>query len=580
MSTALSGRAAAPGAVAAPVFVLEANPAQADPVPQTRSGSAEEEKRRLSHALDQARSELLDLAGRVAEAAGEEEGDIFEAHADFASDPEIASQAQGSIRAGASAERAVIQAFETFRQLLSASTSTYLAERAADLDDVRDRVVAILLGRSTAVPIPQVRSVIVAGELTPSQTASVPRALIAGIVTETGSPTSHAAILARSLGIPAVVACGGLLDAVVDGVMVALDGRDGTVIVDPDEDQLDAIEERSREEDKRRAELTSLREERGRTKDGRRVELAANIGSPQDLAQAIESGAEGSGLVRTEFLFLGRRTPPSVDEQTQHYKLVLQAFPGSRVVFRTMDIGADKPLPFVAQEPEENPALGLRGIRLSLSQPDLFRDQARALLRAGRAEGAGAGTLAIMFPMISSAAEFLAARTIVTEAADEEGVDAAGIEIGAMIEVPAAAMAAERVAAHADFLSIGTNDLLQYLFAADRLNRLVAEVPDVCEPDILALIGHVIDAGHSHGAWVGVCGEAANDPIVAAAFVGLGADELSMTRVAIPEIKDMLMNLTFDRCRAAVTDAMAGSTDAAEVRRYLEESLGGPAEAP
>ena len=575
MSTRLTGRAAAPGAALAPAFPISAPLSASAAVPEGYTGPATDEKARLTDALERAERELNLLAERVAKAAGEDEGEIFEAHAEFAADPELASMAETAIDEGTSAERAAITAFDTFRELLAGSSSEYLAARAEDLDDVRDRVVAILMGFDTFVPVPDEPSVVVARELSPSQTASIPRELIAGIAVETGSPTSHAAILARSLGIPAVVACEGLLDALDEGTLVAVDGRDGVVLVDPSDDERRRVEERIRVEDKRRAELTALRDEPGRTADGHRVELAANIGSPEDLGVAVEAGAEGSGLVRTEFLFLDRRTAPSVEDQVGFYTQVLRAFPGHRVVFRTMDVGADKPLAFVDREPEENPALGLRGIRLSLARPELLRDQLVALLRARHeVSGVEAGRLAIMFPLVSKAAELAQARRLLEEVAVDEDTDLDGLEVGVMIEVPSAALAARRLGAHADFFSIGTNDLLQYLFAADRVNGAVGEVADVCEPDVLALLGEVVAAGRETDAWVGVCGEAASDPTVAAALVGLGVDELSMTRVAIPEVKDTLRSLTADACRIAVRTAIAEAADGSEARRILERELG------
>lgn len=575
MSTRLTGRAAAPGAAVAPAFLVSPALAATDAVPEAYSGTAEDEKSRLVDALERAERELNVLAERVARVAGEAEGEIFEAHAEFAADPELRSTAEGAIDGGSSAELATITAFDTFRRLLAGSSSEYLAARAEDLDDVRDRVVAILMGFDTFVPVPDQPSVIVANELSPSQTASIPREVIAGIAVETGSPTSHAAILARSLGIPAVVACDGLLGLIDEGTVVAVDGRDGVVLVGPSDDEREVVEERIRVEDKRRAELTALRDEPGRTADGRRVELAANIGTPEDLPVAVEAGAEGSGLVRTEFLFLDRRTPPSVDDQVGFYVDVLRAFPGHRVVFRTMDIGADKPLAFVEREPEENPALGLRGIRLSLDRTELLRDQLIALLRARETvRDDDAGRLAIMFPLVSKAGELAEARRLLEQVADDEGLDLDGVEVGVMIEVPSAALSARRLAKHADFFSIGTNDLLQYLFAADRMNGAVGDLADVCEPDVLALIGDVVTAGHDDGAWVGVCGEAASDPTVAAALVGLGVDELSMTRVAIPEVKDTLRDLAVADCRDAVMAAINQAEDGVAARRLLEGRLG------
>jgi phosphoenolpyruvate-protein phosphotransferase len=573
VSVTLTGRAAAPGVALAPAFLL-AGPDVPLEVPQTRAGSVDDEVARLDAALGTAEEQLTALAERVTEAIGGEEGEIFEAHAEFAADPEVRDQAITAIEAGSSAERGTTIAFDTFRELLRASSSELLAARAADLDDVRDRVVALLQGHDVSVPIPATRSVVVADELTPSQTASLPRELIAALVTQTGSPTSHAAILARSLGIPAVVAVDGLLGAVTEGDELAVDGRTGDVVVHPDGDQRDAITARLAEEDARRDELTALRTEPGRTADGRHIELAANIGSSDDLGVAVEAGAEGSGLVRTEFLFQERRTAPSVDDQVGFYTEVLRAFPGHRVVFRTMDVGADKPLPFVRREPEENPALGLRGIRLHLARPELFRDQLRALLRAREAVAdEPAGRLAIMFPLVAVADELRRARAELDAVAAEEGVDTGDLEVGVMVEVPSAALSAARLAEHADFLSIGTNDLLQYLFAADRLQGGVADLADICEPDVLALVGRVIADGHAGGAWVGVCGEAASDPVVAAALVGLGVDELSMTRVAIPEVKDTLRQLTVERCREAVERALSEHGDAVSVRAALEAEL-------
>jgi phosphoenolpyruvate-protein phosphotransferase (PTS system enzyme I) len=576
-STTLTGRAAAPGAALALAFLLRDAAGAGEPIPETHGGDVDAEVGRLDEALATAGEQLTALAERVAESAGEEEAEIFEAHAEFAEDPELRDQAVDAIEGGASAERAVVTAFGAFRELLAASTSEYLAARAEDLDDVRDRVVALLQGRSLDVDAPAVRSVVLARELTPSRTASLPRELIAALVTETGSPTSHAAILARSLGIPAVVACEGVLAAVEaagEGAEVAVDGRSGQVVVAPDEDLRAEVAARIDAEQARHEQLEELRDEPGQTADGHRVELAANLGDPGDLEAAIAAGAEGSGLVRTEFLFQDRADEPSVDDQVGFYLEVLRAFPGQRVVFRTMDIGADKPLAFVTREPEENPALGLRGIRLHLARPDLFRDQLRALVRAHQqAASEDAGRLAVMFPLVSIPAELVAARNLLNAVAEEEHVSLEGVEVGMMVEVPSAAIGAGRFAPHVDFLSIGTNDLLQYLFAVDRLNGGVAELADVCDPVALELIGRVIADGHDGSAWVGICGEAASDPVVAAALVGLGADELSMTRVAIPEVKDVLRGLELERCQRAVRTAIEEGVDGNEVRALLEEQL-------
>jgi phosphoenolpyruvate-protein phosphotransferase len=564
----LSGIGAAPGIAVGPPFVVEPPVTEVpDPGP---TGPPTEEKARLHAALAQAAEELHALADRARPVAGDE-AEIFEAHAAFAEDPELEDRAVELIDTGRSAIAAVGAAFAAFRDILAASTSEYLAERAADLDDVSGRVVAILAGVERTSAVPAGRWVLLARELTPSQTAEIPREQIAGIVTETGSPTSHAAILARTLGIPAVVGATGVLRVAEGATRVAVDGRTGEVHVDPADAVLEAFAARDAQEAARRAELDAVREEPGRTADGVGVELVANIAGRDDLAAALAAGAEGAGLVRTELLFQDRRTEPTVDEQAAYYGEVLDAFPGRRVVFRTLDVGADKPLPFVAREPEPNPALGVRGVRLSLRRPKLFENQLRALLRAHGARRGG-GTTGIMFPLVSRVDEVLAARSELQRVADDEGVELEGIEVGVMIEVPSAALAADRIAPHVDFMSVGTNDLLQYVFAVDRLVAEVAELADVCEPLVFDLIASVVAAGERHGAWVGVCGETASDPAVAAVLVGIGVRELSMVPGALGEVKHLLRRHDMVTLRSAAARARAAAS--ADGSRAIIAALG------
>lgn len=564
MSVQLLGIGAAPGIAIGTPFVVEPPATEvADPGP---TGPPAAEKARLHAALVQAADELHAIAEKMRSVAGDE-AEIFEAHAAFAEDPEVEDQAGELIDAGGSAIAAVAGAFGAFRQLLAASSSEYMAARAADLDDVCGRVIAILIGATRGYDLPEGRSVLLARELTPSQTAEIPRERIAAIVTETGSPTSHAAILARTLGIPAVVGTAGVLRVAPGSGCVAVDGRTGEVHVDPSPEVVDALAGRAADEEARRVELDASRSEPGRTADGVPVELVANVAGRDDLALALAAGAEGSGLVRTELLFQDRRSEPTVDEQAAYYREVLDAFPGRRVVFRTLDVGADKPLPFVVREPEPNPALGVRGIRLSLRRPKLFENQLRALLLAHRGRSGG-GTTGIMFPLVSRVDEVVAARSELRRVADDEGISLKGIEVGVMIEVPAAALAADRIAPHVDFFSVGTNDLLQYLFAVDRLVAEVAELADVCEPLVLDLIGRVVAAADARGAWVGVCGETASDPEVAAALVGLGVRELSMVPGALGEVKDLLRR--HDLATLQVTAAQARSAaSAADARTIL-----------
>ena len=568
MSTTLQGRASSPGVAVAGAFVIRRVEVDTE---AAAAGTPEEEKQRADAALEQVEATLTELAESKREMLGDE-ADIFLAHADFAGDPEIADMVHDAIDEGSSAPTAVTAAFDSFRALLEKSGDEYLAGRATDIDDVRDQVLDVLAGRQDA-PVPTEPSVVVAHELTPSQTARLPRELIAGVACAAGSPTSHAAILSRSLGIPAVMGVTGLLAHVEDGVTLALDGEAGTVVVAPDDDQRSAFEQRITEQEERRERLSALRDEPGATADGHRVELAANIGGLEDVEAADEHGAEGSGLVRTEFLFQESAEEPSIEEQAAFYRKVLAGLPGHRVVFRTMDVGADKPLPFVVRDPEENPALGVRGIRLGLLQLDLLVNQLRALLRS-RDPDAEQGTLAVMFPLVSAPDEVRRAREAFAVAADAEGIDHSNIEVGVMIEVPAAALSARRLAPLVDFFSVGTNDLLQYLFAADRLLADVADLPDVCDPDVLRLLGTVVEAAHEHGAWVGVCGESAADPASAAAYVGLGIDELSMTPASVPQVKDALRRVELETLQAAVRTAQ-DAEDATTARKVLREALGG-----
>ncbi|MGQ0521939.1 MAG: phosphoenolpyruvate--protein phosphotransferase [Actinomycetota bacterium] len=562
--TTLRGSGAAPGVAVGRPFVVEPPVTEvADPGP---AGPPAAEKARLHEALVQAAAELHLMAHRMRAVAGEE-AEIFEAHAAFAEDPELEEQAGELIDAGRSAVAAVAAAFGAFRNLLAASTNQYMAARAADLDDVCARVVGILAGVARTYDLPEGRSVLLARELTPSQTAEIPRERIAGIVTETGSPTSHAAILARTLGIPAVVGAAGVLTVAAGASVVAVDGRTGEVHVEPGAAVLEALQSRATEEAARRTELEAAVHQPGRTADGVAVELVANVAGRDDLAAAVAAGAEGAGLVRTELLFQDRRTEPTVDEQAAYYGEVLAAFPGRRVVFRTLDVGADKPLPFVVREPEPNPALGVRGIRLSLRRPKLFEDQLRAVLRAHR-DRPGGGVTGVMFPLVSRVDEVVAARSELERVAGDEGVPLDGVEVGVMIEVPSAALAAGRIAPHVDFFSIGTNDLLQYLFAVDRLVAEVAELTDVCEPLVLDLVAHVVDNADRHGCWVGVCGETASDPEVAAALVGIGVRELSMVSGALGEVKDLLRRHDLATLAGAATEARHASS-AAEARSLL-----------
>lgn len=567
MSHIITGLPAANGSALAPAFILRTDVAVADRTP----GCPEDEEKLLDSSIATAIKQLQAIADKVREEVGEEEAGIFEAHAMFAGDPALAEMAKNDIALGKRADLAVANAFTNFKEMLMSTGDEYMMARAADMDDVSSRVQAIINGVDLSLDIPTEPSVIIAEELTPSQTATLPREVMAALVTEKGSATSHAAILARAAEIPAIVGAEGILDAVNPGDLVGVNGTNGSIVIAPDEDEAEEIELRIEREARRKESLAELVGTPGQTKDGQRVELAANIGGLEHLEPAVAHGAEGSGLVRSELVFQDRQEAPTAEEQAEFYGKALAAFPNHRVVIRTMDVGADKPLPFVNQEPEENPALGLRGVRLSLDRPDLFDAQLRGLLMAYRETTEG-GRLAIMFPMVSVVSEFRAAKERTLEIAKELDVDTTNLEIGMMIEVPVAALLADQLAEYADFFSIGTNDLVQYLFAADRLDSRLANLAQYLNPAVIRLINQVVKGANKHGSWVGICGESASDPVMAVIATGLGVRELSMTPTAIGEVKDTLRHLTMPQCNKAAELAMNCQTSQ-EVRKKVEEII-------
>jgi phosphoenolpyruvate-protein phosphotransferase (PTS system enzyme I) len=548
----LRGIPVSPGAVAAPVAKLAAPPRLPDTQRPVTDASAEEQAAQV--ALAEVADDLEARASRADKTAA----DVLAAQAMMVRDPELADRVARAVRDGSSAPFAVNAAFGSFRDLL-ASLGGYLGERAADLDDLRDRVVARLLGLPMpGLPDPGHPYVLVADDLAPADTASLDPETVVAIVTERGGPTSHTAILARALGVPAVVACAGVLD-LEDGVSVLVDGATGAVRVDPAADEVaEATEAASRA----RAEA-ALVSGPGRTADGHAVKLLVNIGALGDLDAAAAADSEGVGLFRTEFLFLDKETEPGVEEQRAAYAKVFAAFAGRRVVVRTLDAGADKPLAFAAtaMAAEPNPALGVRGLRTSRRLPDLLERQLTALADAVKD---AAATVWVMAPMVSTpseAADF-------TRAARGHGLPVAG----SMIEVPAAALRAEAVIEHCEFLSLGTNDLAQYTFAADRMLGDLADLLDPWQPALLELVGRTAQAGVAAGKPVGVCGEAAADPLLAPVLVGLGVNSLSMAPVALNPVRATLAKLTLDQCRTLARRALA-APDAATAREQAAAAV-------
>jgi len=529
--------------------------------PDPTAVDADAELSRFAAARDEARAEIRAARDRAAERVGEEEAAVFDAHEQFLDDPELVGDIEDAIGEGAPAEHAVHDRFaaaiEQFEGL-----DGQMAERADDLRDVRDRLLSVLLDADSLGDLGDlpVGTVLLAERLTPSDTAELDPDAVAGIATVTGGRTAHAAIIARSLSIPAVVGVGEPLREVSDGADLLVDGEAGRIVVDPDAETRAAAA----------GDAASAVPERVATADGRPIEVAANVGSEAELAPAADRGADGIGLFRTEFLFLDREAPPTEDEQYETVTDALSAFPDDRVVVRTLDVGGDKRVPYLDLPSETNPFLGRRGIRLSLDEHrDLFETQLRALLRAAASEG-GDG-LAVMFPLVSRVEEVEAAAAAVESVAADlaaEGVDHAVPELGAMIETPAAALLADALAERLDFLSIGTNDLTQYVMAADRENDGVAAYGDPLHPAVLRAIDRTVSAAAGTDAWVGMCGEMAGDPTLTELLVGLGLDELSMSAVTVPAVKERVREVDSAEARDLADEALACETRA-EVRELL-----------
>ncbi|MFC7043410.1 phosphoenolpyruvate--protein phosphotransferase [Halonotius sp. GCM10025705] len=530
--------------------------------PDPSDVDSDAEQARFEDAQATARQQIEQARQQAAERVGEDEAAVFEAHLQFLDDPQLVDDIESAIGEGTPAEHAVDDRFgEAIAQF--EGMDGRMAERADDLRDIRDRLLRSLLAVETvdlsALPA---GTILLAERLTPSDTAELDPDSVAGIATVTGGRTSHAAIIARSLAIPAVVGAGEELTEIEEGADVLVDGEAGTVVVDPDEDERAAAGGVD----------APVVEETVSTADGVEIEVAANIGGEAELDPAVARGADGIGLFRSEFLFLDREAPPDEAEQYDAITTALAAFPDNRVVVRTLDIGGDKAVPYLDLPEETNPFLGQRGIRLSLgAHSDLFETQLRALLRAAASEHGD--DLAVMFPMATQIEEVAAAIERVESVAadlDGEGVDYAMPELGVMIETPAAAFLADSLAERLDFLSIGTNDLTQYVMAVDRENDAVADYHDPLHPAVLRAIDRTVSAADGNDAWVGMCGEMAGDPDLTALLVGLGLDELSMSAVTVPAVKQQVQQTATNAARDLAADALACETRA-EVLDVLDE---------
>ncbi|MDT0187634.1 phosphoenolpyruvate--protein phosphotransferase [Microbacterium sp. ARD31] len=528
--------------------MAEPLPAPADE-PSTRS--ADEEKARVAEAVAAVAREL---EARGAQAGGAAR-DVLEAQAMMAEDPTLQSEVETRLAQGKTGEFAVFDAFASFREQLTA-LGGYLGERAADLDDVAQRVIARLRGvAAPGVPDPGHPFILVAKDLAPADTALLDLDKVLALVTTEGGPTSHTAILAREKAIVAVVGAT-TATALADGETVIVDAAAGVVTTNPSAEELDRARNRAAD----RAAAASAPVTPGALADGTAVPLLANLGNAKGAPEAVELGAEGVGLFRTEFLFLSSSNAPTVEQQREAYIALLKEFPGKKVVVRVLDAGADKPLPFLNDAHEENPALGLRGLRALRASEDILREQLTALAQADAATQA---ELWVMAPMVSTVEE----TEYFVGIAREYGVKTAGV----MVEVPSSALLADRVLAHADFASIGTNDLTQYTLAADRLLGSVAAFQDPWHPAVLTLIRQVGEAGRASGKPVGICGEAAADPLLAVVLVGLGATSLSMAPTALADVRATLLQYTLDDARR-IAEATLAASDAASARIAAQEA--------
>lgn len=533
----------------------------------------EAEQKRLAAALAKAEQELIVIRQQTLEKFSAEEAAIFEAHLLVVHDPELIGPINQKIADEAvNAEYALHEVTSMFVALFEGMDDEYMSARASDIKDVTNRILAHLLG--VHIPNPSNMNeqvIIVANDLTPSETAQLDRNYVLGFITDIGGRTSHSAIMARSLEIPAVVGAGVATTTIQDGDTIIVDGLTGQVLVNPSADVIADYQEKAQKYRVQQAEWSTLVNEQTVSKDGVHVELAANIGSPNDLDGVLRHGAEGIGLYRTEFLYMGRENLPSEEEQFTAYKTVLEGMKGKPVVIRTLDIGGDKHLPYLPLQEEMNPFLGHRAIRLCLDQQELFRTQLRALLRASVY-----GNLKIMFPMIATIQEFRAAKAILLE--EKEKLIAGGIavgssiEVGMMVEIPSTAVMADIFAKEVDFFSIGTNDLIQYTMAADRMNEKVSYLYQPYNPAILRLIQMVIKAAHQEQKWVGMCGEMAGDEHAVPLLLGLGLDEFSMSATSILKTRALLKQLSVPEMQTLATEALQLAT-AEEVLEKVKQAV-------
>lgn len=542
MSNYINGIAASDGVAIAKAYLLVEPDLSFD---SEKVSDVDAEIAKFNNAIQTSKVELTKIRNNAEQNLGADKAAIFDAHLLVLDDPELIQPIEEKIKnEQVNAPTALSDVTGQFITIFESMDNEYMKERAADIRDVSKRVLAHILGVELPNPSMIDESVVIIGnDLTPSDTAQLNKEFVQGFVTNIGGRTSHSAIMSRSLEIAAVVGTKSITQEVKQGDMIIVDGLIGEVIIDPTEDEVIAYQNKRERFFEDKQELQKLRDEETTTIDGRHAELTANIGTPNDLKGVIENGAEGIGLYRTEFLYMGRDEMPTEDEQFEAYKKVLETMEDKRVVVRTLDIGGDKELPYLNLPEEMNPFLGYRAIRLCLDQPDIFRPQLRALLRAS-----AFGKLNIMFPMVATIQEFRDAKALLLEEKDNltnEGIEVSDdIELGIMVEIPSTAALADVFAKEVDFFSIGTNDLIQYTMAADRMSERVSYLYQPYNPSILRLVKQVIEASHKEGKWTGMCGEMAGDEIAIPLLLGLGLDEFSMSATSVLKARRQIKGLS------------------------------------
>lgn len=572
MSKTLKGIAASDGIAVAPAYLLVEPDLSFS---KTSVSDVDAEVARFKKVVEESTKELEKVRDKAKESLGAEEAQVFDAHLLFLSDPEFTGAIETEIKdQKVNAEAALDETAQKFITIFEGMTdNAYMQERAADVRDVSKRIMAHLLGKKLPDPAAiDHEVVVVAYDLTPSDTAQLNKKYVKGFVTDIGGRTAHSAIMARSLEIPAVVGTESITKDVKDGDMLIADGLDGDAIVNPTDAQVEEYTKKGEAFAKQKEEWKKLKNEPSVTADNKKFIIAANIGTPKDMKGVKENGAEAIGLYRTEFLYMNSKDFPSEEAQFDAYKEVIKDMDGKQTIIRTCDIGGDKHLDYWDLPEEMNPFLGVRAIRLSMQYKDIFRTQLRALLRAS-----AYGPLGIMFPMIGTLAELREAKQILAEEKDKlvkEGVKVGDdLQVGMMIEVPAAAVLADQFAKEVDFFSIGTNDLIQYTMAADRGNDNVSYLYQPYNPSVLRLIKHTIDGAHENGIWCGMCGEAAGDDIMFPILLSMGLDEYSMSATSILRIRSLMKKINTEDIKELANKACFVSETADENKKLVEETM-------